>query len=419
MKANSARNQVLVWSLVGALIFLSLLSLVYSFAAGPMAGRDVLTLAGDVLWGLLPVVFACLAGLILSRQPGNVIGWLLMLPAVALAADRFFGTYFGSFTSAPSHPSPAFLLALWFYGWSWLLLIFPVFFILQLFPAGKPLTARWRWFTVYTLAVCALFFTAIAFSQTLARDNIGWSLINPVGFISITWNQEYSPPIFGIGLISITLFSAASMFLRYRRAQAVERQQIKWLLFACGFFAAIYVSMFLSSLLNSSKEVWVAGVWYVVGPVALMTVPAAIAIAILRYRLWDIDVIIRRTLVYTLVTVLLALVYFGSVVLLQRLFGMVTGVEQSPLAVVVSTLVIAALFTPLRRRIQDALDRRFYRKKYNAQKVLAQFALAARDETDLDTLTTELEQVVQETMQPARVTVWLSRPPAARRQGDA
>ena len=123
--------------------------------------------------------------------------------------------------------------------------------------------------------------------------------------------------------------------------------------------------------------------------------------------IWDIDVIIRKTLVYGVLTALLALVYFGGVVLLQRLVGTLTGAAQSPLAVVVSTLAIFILFAPLRGRIQDVIDRRFFRKKYDSQQVLAQFAQTARDETDLDALTTELARVVQETLQPEGVSVWL------------
>jgi hypothetical protein len=418
VKANSRKAVPLVWGLTGILVCLSLFSLVYSFEARQTTGRDVFTLAGDVLWGLLPVGFACLAGLVLSRQSHNLIGWLLMLPAVALAAGGAYGTYFHSFADAPAHPSLVFLLVLWFDGWSWLLLIFPVFFILLLFPTGQPVSARWRWVTLYVLAVCVCFFILIAFGPILGPQDVSWFVKNPVGVIPEAWTEKYSVAPFGIGLLTVTALSVASIFARYRSAQTVEREQIKWLLSACGLFAAVYVGTILPNLLNSPNVAWSSGLWYVLGPVALMMIPAAIAIAILKYRLWDIEVVIRKTLVYSALTVLLALVYFGSVVLLQWLFGLLTGVEQSPLAIVVSTLVIAALFTPLRRRIQGAIDRRFYRKKYDAQQVLAQFAITARDETDLDALTAELMRVAQDTMQPERVSVWLSRQTVRLRAGD-
>jgi hypothetical protein len=201
---------------------------------------------------------------------------------------------------------------------------------------------------------------------------------------------------------------------RYRQVSGPsQRQQTKWVVFG---FAMMVAGMFIWSFtielfplppgptrlyLNMAVVAFVF--------LLILSFPASLAIAILRYRLWDIDVLVNRTLVYGALTGALALVYFGSVVLLQGLFRTLTG-QGSQLAVVISTLVIAALFTPLRRRIQQNIDRRFYRRKYDAQKVLDDFAMTTRDEVALDTLGRELLRVVEETMQPEFVSLWLTSP---------
>lgn len=283
MSMKLKRTSIFAWILFGMFAIMALFGMIYLFLANRNANLDIFTLTGVLLWGLLPVEFAFLAALILSYQPRNVIGWLLMLPAIALANDRTFETYFSGFASAPADPSLIFQLTLWFYGWSWLLLIFPVFFILLLFPTGRPVSARWRWVTFYILGVGVLFFVMIAFQQSLTRDEITWSVVNPVGFLPKEWVEKYSIAPFLIGLLSSTALSAAAMIARYRRAAALEREQIMWLLYACIFFAVVYIFSITFNLLR--EEQWGSSIWVLLGPLALMTVPAAIAIAILRYRL--------------------------------------------------------------------------------------------------------------------------------------
>jgi K+-sensing histidine kinase KdpD len=184
----------------------------------------------------------------------------------------------------------------------------------------------------------------------------------------------------------------------------VEREQIKWLLFAAGLFVIVYVPGLVLSPEGPADVIS-----NLLLPLGLIGFPIAITIAILRYRLWDINVIIRKTAVYAILTALLALVYFGLIILLQSIFETVSG-EQSPITIVVSTLVIAALFAPLRRRVQDFIDRRFYRRRYDAEKTLAEFGQFVRDETDMEALTAELLRVTEETMQPELATLWLNLP---------
>ncbi len=232
-----------------------------------------------------------------------------------------------------------------------------------------------------------------------------------------TLNQFITNVYFAL-VLPLIIGVFVSPLLRYRRADAIQRQQIKafawWSMIVFTPYLVFYMALTSTyAEISDAPPALQAIGGALIGLVGFFP-PIIIAYSILRYRLFDIDVVIRKTLVYLVLTALLALVYFGSVVLLQRLFGVLTGVEQSPLTVVISTLAIAALFTPLRRRVQDVIDRRFYRKKHNAQQVLAQFALTARDETDLDALTAELVRVVQETMQPDKVSVWLRKPEVAR-----
>jgi hypothetical protein len=202
--------------------------------------------------------------------------------------------------------------------------------------------------------------------------------------------------------------AAASLVVGRRNARGVERQQIKWLLYVGPLFfiaAGLHIGFYYFWLSEGSWGLWASYLLVIVGG---LSGPIAIGVAILRYRLYEIDLLINRTLVYGSLTATLIVLYFGGIVVLQRVFVSLTG-QRSTLAVVASTLLIAALFTPLRRRIQSFIDRRFYRRKYDARKTLEAFSAQLRDETDLDALSDDLVGVVRETMQPAHISLWLRR----------
>jgi hypothetical protein len=204
-------------------------------------------------------------------------------------------------------------------------------------------------------------------------------------------------------ILAMLFTSGGSLVLRLRRSSGEERQQLKWVVYSVALLAFVIPSTILVIIILPSLED-VRVFFAVMFPL----IPISVGMAILRYRLYEIDLIINRTLVYGSLTAMLAVVYFGGVAMTQAVFRTLTGQEEQPqLAVVVSTLVIAALFNPLRRRIQGFIDRRFYRRKYDAAKTLEAFSAKLRDETNLDALSDDLVEVVRETMQPAHVSLWL------------
>jgi hypothetical protein len=237
---------------------------------------------------------------------------------------------------------------------------------------------------------------------------------NPFGLEAAPWVAVAAYAILPL-LPLCMLASALSLVMRYRRSRGDVRQQIKWIAFAASLVALTYLIAIVASFIHPS-EIWFAAglpLWLDLTEYAALlsitSVPIAIGFAVLKYRLYEIDIIINRTLVYGTLTAALIALYFGTIVVLQRVFVVFTG-QQSTLAVVASTLLIAALFNPLRRRIQSFIDRRFYRHKYDAQKTLESFGARLRQETDLDDLGADLVSVVRETMQPAHVALWLREP---------
>jgi len=347
--------------------------------------------------------------LIASRRPENPIGWILYGMGLWMAFGGFGQAYaVHALIAAPgslpfgevmawvdsSSSGPAFL-GLWV-------------FVFLLFPNGRLLSARWR--IVLWLGIVALAGLALAAFQPGPLNDFG-TINNPFGIQSLAAVLDTVVTLSFWLCISALAASVVSLVLRFRRAHGDERQQLKWFASAALFMALIFMTApiiwFTPALANTL-------LWPILFVLAELPLPIAIVIAILRYHLYDIDFLIRRTLTYSIVTALLLMVYFASVILLQQAVATVTGSQQNELVTVLSTLAIAALFVPLRNRIQNAIDRRFNRQRYDAQKVLNQFATTVRDETDLEKLTGSLIDVVNETMQPRSVSLWL-KPAADRR----
>jgi hypothetical protein len=365
---------------------------------------------GFLMLPLNGLAFALLGTRLTTYRPENRFGWLASLYGLSMMWVLTTSAY-----GECNFESRAALVGGDYAVWLGYTLQAPAFmslaFLPWLFPDGRFLTARWRRVGLAGVALVLVLGGLRAIWPIPVRvDSFGrYWIENPMAL-----NVPTAPWLAAIltrgGDNVITLLflgGIVSLVLRWRRSTGETRQQLKWLAYHFAIAGTLFMAV---EVIGAAAYPAIFNGWFYLLVLLLfwLGLPVVMGLAVFKYRLYDIDIVIRKTLIYATLSGLLALVYFGGVILLQRLFGALTGVAQSPLAVVLSTLVIAALFTPLRRRIQDFIDHRFYRRKYDARQVLARFAQAARDETDIDALTAELTGVVQETLQPERVSVWLS-----------
>ena len=356
------------------------------------------------LGNTLVVIDATVGALVASRRPENPVGWLLSLWSVAVSASTFTALYAVYALLARDGTLPAGEASAWITAW-----ILPIVIGLQvsyllLFPTGRLPGRRWRWLAWLTGVFVVVGVLTSAFSTDAYLGALG-PIRNPLGIEGFTevWKAVLlvmAPLLFGA--------TALSVLVRLRRAVGIERQQLKWFAYAVAIYAAA-TALNVATLGDGPRWFELTGAAIFAAAGTLITV--SIGIAILRHRLYDIDRIINRTLVYGALTVALALLYFGVVTSTQAIFQGFTGEEALPqLAVVGSTLAIAALFNPLRRRIREFIDRRFFRRKYDAAKTLEAFSAKLRNETNLDSLSDELVGVVRETVQPEHASLWLRRP---------
>jgi len=354
------------------------------------------------------VTSSTVGALVVSRRPENPIGWILCVSGFLFAFSTFSGMY--AIYTLVTHPGslPAGEVAAWFSAWvqSPVYLLFVYLFLL--FPDGRPLSRRWRpllWVNGI-LMVTGIVVNAFDPGRIISDEPIR----NPLGIGAAAGAFPVVAELVSYLTALLMVVSVVSVYLRFRRAGGIERQQIKWLAYAAALLGLVAIVATIGDLLLPGGFGW----WiFLVLVVILFGIPLSIGAAVLRYRLYDIDIVINRTLVYGALTAMLVLVYFGGVATTQTIFRTLTGQQEQPqLAIVVSTLVIAALFNPLRRRIQSFIDRHCNRRKYDARKTLEAFSSRLREETDLDALCDDLTSVVRESMQPAHVSLWL-RPEAS------
>ena len=363
---------------------------------------------------VIPITCSTVGVIIASRRPDHPIGWLFCAVGLLAGVNHFFAEYaiFALLTQPGSLPGGQ--ASAWVAAWPWMPSNALLVFVALLFPDGRLPSRRWLPFAWLNVVVAVVGTVAVAF---LAGPIPALAPIeNPLG---VEGAQTLLGPVATVagalerGILGVV--AVGSLFLRLRRARGGEREQIKWLAYAAS---VVVIGAILTYVIPEATDAqWVGQVGLALLAVGFVGIPIAIGIAILRYRLYDINLLINRTLVYGSLTTILVAHYFGSIIWLQIAFVELTG-QRSTLAVVASTLFIAALFRPWQRWVQAFVDRRFYRRKYDARKTLEAFSAKLRDETDLDALSEDLTSVVRETMQPAHVSLWLRPDHGSKLEGN-
>jgi len=369
----------------------------------------------DSIWGVVIAVslltYPTVGAFVASRRPENLIGWILCGVGVRFVIEGFALVHAGYALSAQPGVLLGEEIAYWVAGWfDFPLVVLGLVLMLLLFPDGRLPSASWRavpWAAAGAGALWILLWVTARDSPMNWFFGLSTSHKPYVAGSALRSFSEGLGTLGALALVGIGVASVISLSLRWENARGDERQQIKWFTYAAAVLVGVPLigAPLVGMVTESMGGSWEAGLALPV-LASLLGIPVAVGIAILKYRLYDIDVVINRTLVYATLTALLAATYFGGVTGAQAIFRTLTG-QESQLAVVASTLVIAALFSPLRRLVQRFVDRRFYRKKYDARKTLEAFSARLRNETDLKALNAELVGVVRETMQPAHVSMWL------------
>jgi hypothetical protein len=358
----------------------------------------------ESFWGDLSLVvafgaFAVVGALVASRRPRNAVGWLFLAAPLFAIVGAFSEEYAYRALIVNEGELPLGLLFAWFASWMWFPALGAIALVGFVFPDGR-LPGRWWGFVLWAFVV-VISLTAIGAAVYPGPISETWPGA-PEKPLTISGSEEVldmAAKVGGALLIGLLAALVASVVVRVRRSRGRERQQLKWMLVAVAFLVCNALVSETFTLPDSVGNLLFA--------ISVASLPVAAGVAILKHRLYDVDVVIRKTLVYGALTVLLGAAYVALVLAGQALFASFAG--GSDLAIAASTLVVAALFLPLRRRVRRVVDRRFYRGRYDAARTLDAFGSRLREQIDLETLQADLRAVVEETMQPSHASVWLRR----------